>query len=515
MHLDSLPGEVQCQIIRHLDPIGLISLSQTSSEFRHLINPQKRHFAERLLAFELIPEYGGPTLIFRSQDHSLQPKWPGKEWDVMRWACTDCLRLLPHKDFDNHSLLRLGYRKPLPGSPAANMITSWEPILRTRPRDRNTKRARRDAEDAAEAEKKRREAYFLSVTNGSGHAHATPVRDKFQTFGDCGMEVFREMNFLQFLELEEDTILEMLSQNAILIEGEECGKKRWLRKCNECRFRKGLIYHELDLTSGTRKFPIVPSRQFEFATHLDRLFPGFSDSLEHNRPPFNICLDLIYRDQACEQLWTMWMGRCPRCERWQELRAFRIWGLYQHWKPERMTVATHDPRHIDEGQWISEELLDRSVCNSCFAEVKSREELARDLQQLLSTFMRWELRRLSKQLAGGFHTLSYRSGFRLSKQNSKEWKNLLKQTPCLNKDYLYICTHNDVALLRLRRGQCLELWKVANEGFQEWYDGWVRDMEDIEEHWSWIMGCKDEIEENPDVLADWALKRDGAAFTRI
>lgn len=513
MHLDSLPREIQCQIIRHLDPIGLISLSQTSSEFRRLINPQNKHFAERLLALELVLEYGGPTLIFWSRDHVLQPKWPGKEWDSMRWACTDCLRLLPHKNFDNHSLLRLGYRKPLPGSPAADMVTSWEPILRTRPRDKNTERAKRDAQDAAQAEKKRREAYFLSVTNGSGHAHATPVRDKFQTFRECGMKMFQGMNFLKFLELEEDTILDLLSQNAVLIEGEECGKKRWLRKCNECRFRKGLIYHKLNLTSGTKKFPIVPSRQLEFATPLDRFFPGFSDNLEHNRPPFNTCLGLIYRTRACEQRWTMWMGRCPGCGRWQELRAFRIWGLYQHWKPERMTIYTHGFGGNDEGQWTSEEILDRSICNSCFAESEGRKELARHLQQLLSKLMKWELRRLSGQLAGGFHNLSWRSGFRLSKQNSKEWKNLLKQTPCLNKGYHYICTHNDVALLRLRRGQCLELWKVANEGFQEWYDGWVRSMEDVEAHWSWIMGCKDEIEENPDVLADWALNRDGAAFT--
>jgi hypothetical protein len=178
-----------------------------------------------------------------------------------------------------------------------------------------------------------------------------------------------------------------------------------------------------------------------------------------------------------------------------------------------MTLATHGDRYNDEGQWINEDMLDRSICNSCFAESEGREELARQLQQLLSTLMKWELRRLSGHLAGGFHNLSWRSGFRLSKQNSKEWKNLLKQTPCLNKDYRYICTHNDVALLHLRRGQCLELWKVANEGFQEWYDGWVRVMDDIEAHWSWIMGCKNEIEENPDVLADWALKRDGAEFT--
>ncbi|KAM0342090.1 hypothetical protein ACHAPU_009703 [Fusarium lateritium] len=512
MYLDTLPGELQCQIIRYVDPIGLISLSQANTQFRRLINPQKRHFAERILALESLPEYGGPELIFRSKDHVLQPRNIGPEWDTMRWTCTDCLRLLSHKHFDNHSLLRLGYRKPIPESPAARMITSWEPILPTKSRINKTERAKRDAQDAALEEKQRRAGYFLSVTHGSGHDHATPVRDKFQTFRECDIPVFRDMNFFKFLELEESTVLEMLNQNAILIEGEEAGKKRWLRRCNECRFRKGLTYHPLNETCGTKKFPIVPSRKVEFATALDRLFPGFSDNMSHKRPPFDLPAGLIFREDACEQLWTMWMARCPMCERWQEIRAFRLAGPYLHWKPHRMSIASL-PGDVLEENWTSDEPLDKSCCNSCLAASKGRQELVRILHGWISQLMQWRLRSVSQILTGGFNTLKQSSGFRLSTQNSAEWKSLLKHTPCLHKDDRYILSYSDIALLRLRRQQSFDLWKVANQDFPEWYDAWVRAFEEAEAHWRWIVVCQGEIEENPDILAEWALGRDGAAFT--
>ncbi|KAF5680776.1 hypothetical protein FHETE_164 [Fusarium heterosporum] len=512
MYLHALPRELQCQIIRHVDPIGLISLSQTNTQFRHLINPQKKHFAERLLALESLPEYGGPTLIFRSKDHVLQPRGMGSGWDTMRWACTDCLRLLPHKQFDNHSLLRLGYRKPIPESPASQIITSWEPTVTTKSRVKKTERARRDAQDAAQEEKQRRAGYFLSVTNGCGHEHATPVKDKFQTFRECGITVFRGMNFLKFLELEEPAILEILHQNAMAIEGEEAGKKRWLRKCNECRFRKGLTYHPLNEVCGTKKFPIIPSRKVQFATVLDRLFPGLCDNLSHKRPSFDVPLGLIYREEACEQLWTMWMARCPMCERWQELRAFRLAGAYLHWRPDLKTMISL-PGDVFEENRTSEETLDKSCCNSCLAESQGRQELTRLLQGWISQLIQWRLRHISHNLMRGFNELQRSSWFKRSTINNAEWKSLLKHTPFLHKDYMYIFSYSDIALLRLRRGQWYELFKAANEDFEEWYNDWVRASDKAEAHWRWMIGCQEEIEENPDILAEWALGRDGAAFT--
>ena len=64
MPLPLLPAEIQCSIIRLLDPISLISVSQTSTHFRRTINPSKRHFTERLLALERLTKYGGVSPFF-------------------------------------------------------------------------------------------------------------------------------------------------------------------------------------------------------------------------------------------------------------------------------------------------------------------------------------------------------------------------------------------------------------------------------------------------------------------
>ncbi|KAJ5731570.1 uncharacterized protein N7483_006078 [Penicillium malachiteum] len=128
----TLPVEMQIEILQYLDPIALNSFSQTNQHFRYMISPQRCHFVERLLALECREEEGGVTPIFRARDNQLVPDWDTPDWESMRWACCNCLRLLPHDSFDNHSILRLRYRKPIPGSPAANHVTSWGVLPRSR-----------------------------------------------------------------------------------------------------------------------------------------------------------------------------------------------------------------------------------------------------------------------------------------------------------------------------------------------------------------------------------------------
>jgi hypothetical protein len=95
----SLPTEILCAIIRLVDPIGLISLSQASCAFRALIQPSQNDFVQRLLALELDPALGG-IVRFRSRDNNLTPPWDDAEaWKAIRFACVGCMKLLPHTVF--------------------------------------------------------------------------------------------------------------------------------------------------------------------------------------------------------------------------------------------------------------------------------------------------------------------------------------------------------------------------------------------------------------------------------
>ncbi|CAH0057393.1 unnamed protein product [Clonostachys solani] len=118
----SLPVELQCLSISFLDPATLVSLSQADTYFRRLIQPGRHEIVQRLLQLECTEEHGGGLT-----DPLNPPSWIRLASKSMRgrWACTGCLRLLPHASFDNHSLLRLGYRKPVAGSSAADPITDW------------------------------------------------------------------------------------------------------------------------------------------------------------------------------------------------------------------------------------------------------------------------------------------------------------------------------------------------------------------------------------------------------
>ncbi|CAH0044690.1 unnamed protein product [Clonostachys solani] len=131
--LQSLPFEIQYFIIQSLDPIAIVSLSQTGRFYRQLINPGRSQQIERLLALECLAEYGGdrPAILHPDSDEAVAgPDWHRDAWpEHHRWACACCLRLLPHIHFSNHFLLRRQYRKPGLGSPEAAPLTSWEPGL--------------------------------------------------------------------------------------------------------------------------------------------------------------------------------------------------------------------------------------------------------------------------------------------------------------------------------------------------------------------------------------------------
>ncbi|KAH7015482.1 hypothetical protein EDB80DRAFT_339158 [Ilyonectria destructans] len=517
--LEKLPTELQCSIVRLLDPISLISISQASTHFRCLIEPKKKHFVERLLALESLDKHGGPSPVFRSRDNHLSPGWNEKEWSTIRWACTDCLRLLPHQYFGNHSVLRLGYRKPIPDSLASITITSWEPdghMRRPKGHLRNG-----EAQAALLSEKTLRKRYFVCVTAGEGSQGFIGVTSAttLQLFKRCAISEFEGMSQAEFEKVTVAQKLQIFDNNALTIELERCGNKRHLRRCNECRYLRGQLKPRANGYGGTSKLPIVPGRQVAFANHLDRWFPGFSNCLESKRPPVALPLFRIHRANAYDQPWTMYMVRCPGCACWKEIRDFRFGGIYPHWKPVTAT-GTRDGSQTWDSREITESLLNESRCNRCFARANGRQGLNKVLLDWIQYLIRLQLAMLSHQLKSGWGKLSnVRVG--APKQYNSEIKHILRHMPCLGRDFFDIVSYADVALLRLSQTQWKDLWERtkrqgdtgwASEDMDAWYDEWIRDFDDTEAHWRWLMACKDELEERTEALAEWALSRDGDAF---
>lgn len=513
MPFQELPTELQCSVIRLLDPIGLISLGQTSRHFRQLIDAKPKHFVERLLALETLVEHGGITPVFRSRDNDLKPHWTDERWEDMRWACTGCFRLLSHKHFNNISLLGLRYRKPIPGSPAANILSSWEPSGRVQDY-RSRSQWLKDKQD----EKRIRLRYSLCVTSGLGGDGAGLVSEKLALLKDCGMEGFETMSEDEFRHLGPDEKLRKLDINALLIELERCGTKRHLRRCNECRFQRGELGLRPDGSGGTSKVPLVKSRLLSFGTVLDRYFPDFSKGLKNKRPPFNTPLNLVHREDACDQAWTMYMVRCPQCAQWQELREFRFGGVHHHWTPrafqEEIDInAMWDDRHVTEA------VIDGLNCNRCYAKANGREELGLELLRWVKELIELQLFSVSAELMVGFRRTSglLHNG---PPSFTEELQELLSQTPFMDGGDS-ILSREEVAMMKLRYSQCKEIWErmkqsnVANwtgMNLDEWFDSCSFMFDMYECHWKWLMGCMEEVEEKPDALAEWALNRKGDSF---
>ncbi|KAK8092411.1 uncharacterized protein PG998_014896 [Apiospora kogelbergensis] len=406
--LGSLPVEIQCCIFRHLDPVTLIAVSQTSSHYRRVISPSKLHFAERLLALELTEEHGGTATIFRPKHNIVSPDWRDPACHSMRWACTDCLRLLPHTAFGNHALLGLGYRKPEPRSPAAAPVSSWEPS-RDAPHWRALKR-HQQRPDVVFEQKRRRAQYagaaaadYGRYTRARDAAHSPPTTS--------GLRVV-------------DGGRDEMARFALAHERRLAGHQRRLRRCLECSWRRGALRPRATrhdgVVGGSRLVPLAHSRQLRFGCGLDRYFPGFAAPAGNGPPARGAPVFAVYRDDARDFPFTLHMVRCPRCAAWQELRAFRV------------------------GEW----------------------------------WARWTV---------GYGTAP---------------------------------SFADLALYRLRYRLWQEAWARHrdDEGMGEFGcrlgDGFREEEFNLaEEHFRWLERCRQEVLENPQVLVDWALARDGAALT--
>lgn len=321
--LSTIPTELQCVILRLLDPIGLISASQTSHHFREIIKPARKHFVERLLQLECDEKESGTILLFNSRTNELSPGWTTPEWKAMRWACSGCLRLLSEEYFDNHSILRLAYRKPVPGSPASDHFTTWDLTPKTSPFLPHIRREKRNQSEQCIEDKKVRRRYALALSKRwIENVYAHRAEDTYHEFLDCGWETFENMTVSEFIHLDRNEKEVIFKTEVEAIEATRCGYKRHLRKCHECKYQSGQLKTTLNGSDGTVKTSYTTGRQYRIPTATDRYYPRFWEGLINKRPANDPPSYAIYRQYVRDRFWTMYIIRCPYCKMWKEYRMF-------------------------------------------------------------------------------------------------------------------------------------------------------------------------------------------------
>ncbi|KAL3470309.1 hypothetical protein BJX99DRAFT_239779 [Aspergillus californicus] len=512
--LESLPVELQCSIIRYLDPIALISTSQTNTHFRTVINPQKTHRVEYLLAIECSEEKGGPLINF-SRFGTLDPDRVTPEWEANRWACTGCVRLLPHYAFNNFALSTLKYRKPVPGSVAARQCTTWEPT--SYPPKRNRQRQSIQEKEDAEEDRILRKRYSLATTAGWGE------RDRlirFNAYREGRMPSFQEIPESQWPNISDDQENSLLATERKSLELRLAGTNRHNRRCIECRFSRGEFRGCAGKGKGigTVAVPIVVGRQKSYGTTIDRYFPGVCDVLRTNRPLSNAPVFVIHREHALDREWTLYRVRCPGCLIWKELRAFRVGGMYPRWEPKETGSQDRNDRYQDwDMSMITEESLNGMRCNHCFLAEHGRGRLGDVLVKWLTALIKAQLVEATGSLRAGFNHLFWR--LKLAPKDVKAASKVLiwDMRSLLDRHHMEV-TRTDVALLRHRRTEWLKLYPHLRDGTKDdlwfypdrWFMDWVHYWEESEGMWFWLKDLMDEIweEGTGGVLVDWVLGRD-------
>lgn len=323
--LNTIPTELECAIFRLLDPVGLISVSQTNQKFRKIIQPTRKHFVERLIQLECAEEEGGITSLLNSKNNVLSPDWTQPEWKAIRWACSRCLRLLPEENFDNHSILRLAYRKPIPSSPASEHRTTWESTPRPNPFLPHLRREKRSQSGQYIKEKQTRRRYALaSSKKWDARSISSGIENTYHELQGCGWTALENMTLTEFITLDAYEKKHLFEAEVEAIERTRCGYKRHLRKCHECRYQSGQLKPTLIGGDGKAKVAFATSRQYRIPTATDRHYPRFSEKLKNKRPVNHPPSYAIYRVHVRDRFWTMYMMRCPCCEKWKEQRIFML-----------------------------------------------------------------------------------------------------------------------------------------------------------------------------------------------
>ncbi|ETS81060.1 hypothetical protein PFICI_06062 [Pestalotiopsis fici W106-1] len=485
---DDLPGEVHELIFRSLDPVTLISFGQTNRQFRAVIKATKELLAERLLVLECQEEFGGPVFHFDGRDNSQNPAWDHEQIDQIRWACTHCLKLLHHRNFDNHSLLRLCFRKPLPDWPAAQPVTSWEPMGKV----------------ASRAVLKSRVAAYRDSLHWGRTEFANGDNERYV-----------------------------------------CGYRRRHRRCNECRYQIGDLRSHIVIPPdgiglepylaganlGTATVPIVKSRRLFFNSSIHRYFPDlFTDlpcysTLADKAPTFP-----IHRQDARDRAFTHYMVRCPGCATWKEFAAFRGGSHWPKWWPAHQhrwgtSWENWDGRNVDRS------FIEGLRCHSCYAAVHGRQALMTVLIEWYTYFLLGELHFLLPKFAMGWSCL-YRAT--MDGPDVHTWYHVPArykfdvltevmagipwEDPDDKREGIENVMLADRETLRTMNEKHKILkkhwgtWFVPNpqehtlpDEFNDWIISWVDGYDSLEAKLLWLRGCREELLKRPSAILEWAL----------
>ncbi|TVY42700.1 hypothetical protein LSUB1_G002903 [Lachnellula subtilissima] len=445
--------DIQILIIPYLDFTSLISLAQTTQLFRDLINPQRRHFVGRLLEIECLPQNGGEVTL------DLLKVFP----PTVRYACTRCLKILPHTKFDNHALLRLRFRKPPPKSRAGKQLCSWT----------------------------------------SGYAKAQGLKRQ----GDLANDTFEK-----WMAREHPLVFAPTPE---LKEEYNIGICRHRRTCNECKFQSGFWAQNFDLTRGWRRrngnrnqnvgtaVPVIKSRQvYTYHDASERFFPGlfpYTGDFPARRR--------IYRDYLIDRLpWCLYTMRCPGCERWQEFAAFR--------QPRMPKSRPRDAPVWDVQDWDVK--VEEWRCNGCVAAADGEQELGRQLVELWKTLAGWEVKWIDYCLVDGWRHIGYLEhedkdfSWTLVYRRARVESQLLREVPNVQ----------EIAKMsgEVRR-EIYGIWKQYLQKHGEWPEGdlittpwfkyWSYGYEAMEKRAEFLRACTDRVEADPGILVEYALRGEG------
>ncbi|KAL2264344.1 hypothetical protein VTK26DRAFT_6587 [Humicola hyalothermophila] len=467
--LASLPPEILGQIITNLDPVSLISLSQTSRGLRAFIGPTRHDFARRLLALELMPEHGGIVPVLRVHGHGeqLSPPWDSEEWKRTRYACCGCMKLLPHMMFDNHAILRLPYRKPPPGTIEAEQafVTDWEPL---EPRAR-WKNIQARADRARDEQRERRNA----------------VTAEYRKLVTPPGQPFVRLSRTQVIaaELEAERYI--------------CGTSRHRRRCVECQHRRG-HWSRLDSHRGTAKVPVVPSRRLHFTDRCEIRFAGLFEPVPLEKVPR---LWLVYRAHVGDEktfVASLFVARCPACGVWQKQGGLRLWHYHGRFPENRNSPP------------------DSALCNRCYLETHrgSESSLAEMLSAAVLTVLREDRESLIAQLGFGWGLLyrDFLSGRLQSEPVGREVLGGLKWSD--NPQHEVIFNEADLPDYRRRVARFRTfLQEEADERtrrkvMQAWFQLWLEDYDLLQENYYRLKRRIAWVEENPNVVLDYVTKHD-------